>query len=113
MQCLTWRYDEFGKPMEHPIGSGNFLPNDDGYTPCEKCPKIPAGKPKERRYAVELSNRNYQAWKHWRECRAVGSFPNDPIVRRNAEILQGIQDEIDRQPMMAVAQRLLTLKLTS
>ena len=111
--CLKWRYGPDGKRMDRPHGSGLWLTNDDGFTPCSECPKIPSGKPKERRYAVELSDKNYRAWKHWRECRAVNSFPDDPIVRRNAEILQGIQDQIDKQPMMTVARRLMNLKLAS
>jgi hypothetical protein len=52
-------------------------------------------------FAVELSPRNRRAWQHYEQCRAVGQFPDDPIVRRNAAIcasvLQSIQDmKLDR-----------------
>lgn len=105
--CLKWRYDEHGKPMERPHGSGNRLTNDDGYTPCTECPKIPEGSPKERRYAQELSDKNFRAWQHWRECKAVGRFPDDEIVKRNAAILQSIQDELDRQPIQQLTQLMM------
>lgn len=96
--------------MDRPIGSGRWLTNDDGHTPCDVCPKIPEGKPKERRYAVELSVKNRRAWQHWRECRAIGQFPDDPVVRRNAEILQAIQDDYMQQPLVQLTTVLLARK---
>lgn len=96
--------------MERPHGSGIRLVNDDGWTPCHECPKIPAGEPKERRHAIELSDRNKAAWQHWRECRAVGVFPDDPIVRRNAAILQSVQDELSTEPLVQLTKLLMTKK---
>jgi hypothetical protein len=46
--------------------------------------------------AVELSDRNWLAWQHYRECRAIGRFPDDPIVRRNAAIIRDVEDEFAR-----------------
>lgn len=63
--------------------------------PCRWCPKIPDGEPKIRSSAVELSDRNWQAFRHYRECRAVGRFPDDPIVSRNAGVIRQIQDDAD------------------
>lgn len=65
-------------------------------TPCRWCPKIPAGVAKERKNAVELDARNVDALIHYRECRAVGSFPDDWIVRRNAAIIRAIEDQAER-----------------
>jgi hypothetical protein len=79
-------------------------------TPCHKCPKIPASAPaKSREHAVELSDKNYQAWQHYLECRAVGVFPDDPIVRRNAKVLREVYDEADKLPLTRLF-HLLTLK---
>lgn len=65
-------------------------------TPCRWCPKIPTGVPKERKNAVELSARNVDALLHYRECRAVGSFPDDWVVRRNAALIRRVEDEADQ-----------------
>lgn len=66
-------------------------------TPCFKCPKIPDDAPERaRQYAVEMSDRNRQAFRHYRECKATGRFPDDPIVRRNAGLIREIEDALDR-----------------
>lgn len=41
---------------------------------------------------LELSERNKQAVQHYKECRAVGQFPDDDIVRRNAAIIRDLED---------------------
>ncbi len=94
---MTWLYDDDGKvstrcdvPNKRPRG----VP-----TPCFKCPKIPVGMAPDRQNAVELTDRNFAAYVHYLECRAVGQFPADPIVRRNARILRAIQDEADQKPL--------------
>ncbi len=72
-----------GLPVLRPPGSP---------LPCYHCPKIPAGKPKHRDFAVELSERNWQVYIHYRQCVAVGAFPDDPIVRMHAGIIRSIED---------------------
>lgn len=44
-----------------------------------------------------LSEKNLKAWGHYIECRAVGEFPEDSIVRRNAGIIRSVEDAIERQ----------------
>lgn len=73
------------------------VPNPTGATPCATCPKIPPEAPQRNAaYALEMSERNWLAWRHNRECAAVGRFPDDPIVRRNAaaiaEVLRRVED---------------------
>ena len=64
-----------------------------GPTPCGTCPKIPSFEPvKARAYAVELSPQNAQAYQHYLECKAVGEFPPDPIVRRCAGFIRQVED---------------------
>jgi hypothetical protein len=65
-------------------------------TPCRApCPKIPFDAPeKTRRYAVELSERGWRVWTHYRECAAVGQFPDDPLVRRHASLLRQVIDSV-------------------
>lgn len=70
-------------------------------TPCGRCPKVPPDAPrKTRRFASEWTDQNRQAYKHYLECRAVGLFPDDPIVRRNARIIRAIEDEYQRLPIL-------------
>lgn len=95
--CAQWSYRDDGtidqrggKPQPRPPRTP---------LPCFKCPKIPAGEEPCRDNAVELTERNLQAYLHHMECRAVGEFPNDPIVRRNARILRAILDEVEQRPL--------------
>lgn len=109
---MTWIYDEQGDPMELPSGSGNRWANDNCLTPCRECPKIPNGCPPDRRYAIEPTERSWKIFQHWRECRAVGHFPDDPWVKRHAAVLQGIQDDLDAQPMAQLTQLLMVKRAT-
>lgn len=80
-------------------------------TPCHKCAKVPefakvahAHDPEElRRSAVELTDRNRTAYRFYRECRAVSSFPDDPIVRWVAAIVREVEDDRDRRPVRELA----------
>jgi hypothetical protein len=82
--CQKWKYDEetgevemFGKvPMERP--------NPD-LTPCRvKKAGCPKGTPEHQR---SLTAQNHQAWLFHRECRAVRQWPDDPVVRANAAVI--------------------------
>ncbi len=96
--CVTWLYDDDGNVSKR-CGVPNRRPKGVP-TPCFKCPKIPSGAaPPDRSNAVELTERNFAAYVHYLECRAVGQFPADPIVRRNARILRAIQDEAEQKPL--------------
>ena len=65
-------------------------------TPCSWCEKQPPTVPERERSAdtaEELSDRNWQAYLHYQECRAVGEFPSsDAIVRRNAQLFRQAED---------------------
>lgn len=45
---------------------------------------------------IDLSPRNVEAYAHYKECRAVGQFENDPIVRQNAAIIQQLEESHHR-----------------
>lgn len=65
-------------------------------TPCRYCPKIPDGKDPRPENAVEVSEKNLAAYGHYLECKAVGAFPPDPIVRRNAAVIRGVEEAVGR-----------------
>lgn len=96
--CLKFLYDDKGKPVpsrEAEISGkdGKYRERDSSCPPeCRTdkgCPKGTPEKPKT------LTPENTQAWIHYRECKATNSFPDDPIVRRNATIIREIEEYAD------------------
>lgn len=61
-------------------------------TKCEWCPKIPTDVNPEPANAVELSPKNWAAFQFHLECRATNSWPDDPIVKRNAMLIRQVED---------------------
>src|SRR5579863_9431193 len=95
--CQMYVYDEkTGRPYQHPPHSGRLVVRPAGTCPpCRiagvGCPK---GTPENSR---ELSAANRAAWRHYRECRATGRFPDDPLVRRHAAIIREVEDAFERR----------------
>ena len=90
--CQEVLHDETtGKPVQR---AGHLVQRHAGCPPpCRMhkgCPKGTPEKPKS------LSERNMMTYQHYLECRAVGIFPDDPIVRRNAQIIRMAEDEVER-----------------
>lgn len=65
-------------------------------TPCAVCPKIPHGAEPRPENAVELTDRTTAAYQHYLECKAVGEFPNDPIVRYTAVLIRQAEESCER-----------------
>jgi len=90
-------YDEAtGHPYQNPPRSGRLVARPQGaFPPCRiagvGCPK---GTPEN---PLALSAANLAAWRHYRECRATGRFPDDPLVRRNAAIICEVEEAIERR----------------
>jgi hypothetical protein len=91
--CQKHVYDErsgrrathAGHPVARPPGTS---------PPCRLehigCPKGTPELPKT------LSQENLQTIRHYHECRAIGLFPDDPIVRRNASLIRRVESTIER-----------------
>lgn len=72
-----------GRPMPRPTDDGK--PGD---TPCYQCPKVPKDAPaRTREHAIEPTERSLDALRHYERCIAIGNFPDDEIVQRNAELI--------------------------
>lgn len=100
--CRTWLYNdrggEFGERMERKRGSGLYLRRPvNSPTPCFECPKIPPGFPIHFTSAVELTDQLRQAYQFYCECKAVGNFPDDPIVRLCASTIRRVEDSVAKQ----------------
>lgn len=106
--CVAWMYDDrggqFGKLITRRDGSK--IPRGKGATPCRFCPKIPAGAEPRPENAIEMDEQGHQTVAFYRECRAVGEFPGDAIVRRNAAIIRDVEDLVEkverRKDLMAI-----------
>jgi hypothetical protein len=91
--CRQWIYrrdgsveTKWGKPLERrPLIGLPLAP-----TECYDCPKIPDGMGKVSNNAIEPSDRHWQAYEFHLRCRAVGRFPVDNIVERNAVIFEEV-----------------------
>ena len=118
---MSYIYDDAGRIRNHKR-TGLPLVNLGEMTPCHDCekvpervfdekgieiPKNPATVKKLRGHAVEMTPIIAKAWQHYLECRAVGSFPDDPIVRQNAALFRHVADEADKQRDVDREQRLI------
>jgi hypothetical protein len=92
--CLKYLYDEdTGKVEQKRDGSGPRERDKSCPPPCQTrdgCKKGTPEKPKS------LTPQNWQAYEHYQECKAVGSFPADAVVKRNAAIIRSVEDGVER-----------------
>lgn len=90
--CRKWMYSEktgeIEKKNQRDVPRGNSLP------PCE-LPSVGCKKGHYNNQKV-LSDRNYQAYRHYQECKAIGDFPDDSVVRMNARIISQTIELADR-----------------
>ena len=90
--CQTWTYRS---TWERVTRGGLPVRRDPGErTPCFKCPKGKEdGVPHPEK---DLSETSWQVYQHYLECRAVGRFPDDHLVRRDAAIIRAAEDHAER-----------------
>jgi hypothetical protein len=108
LDCQRWIYDPL-QGWKRSERGGVAMPRPQGMpTPCRTCPKIPAGERPHPSRAVELSDENYLAYLHYQRCKAVGRFPEDAIVERNAGILRTVEEQIGRAEQARLMETLAT-----
>lgn len=90
LQHVYWELPddaEYGKPL---VRGGNPVKRNKATPPpCRTksgCKKGTPEKPKS------LTPKNLEAYEHYRQCRAVGQFPDDAIVKQNAAAIRQIED---------------------
>jgi hypothetical protein len=81
------RVERGGRPVLRPKGVK---------PPCNWCPKILPGDEPVPENAQELDAKGMAAFVHYQECRAVGEFPHDAIVARNAALIRAAEDAAER-----------------
>lgn len=78
--------------------------------PCDTCPKTEGQKERKRANACQgLSEQNQRCLQHFLECKAVGQFPDDAIVRRNAGIIQPYYQMMDKTEMYKVLGSIISM----
>ncbi len=101
--CQAWMYNHEtgevvtrnGKPCPRPKGTkplcgypGRY--KDDKHPEGTGCPKV---SPESN---SSLTPENQLAYQHYLECRAVGQFPDDAVVRRNAATIRQVEEMIEQ-----------------
>lgn len=93
--CRKFCYDEkTGEQQFRDAAKTKPIERGKAPPPCELsigCPKGHWSDPKT------LSEKNWRAYIHYCECKAVGEFPSDPVVRQNAGIIRAVEDAAQRQ----------------
>lgn len=74
------------QPVKRPTKGPGSLP------PCLSGIACAKGRRGETR---ELTAKNWQAYQHFKRCKATGHFPDDPIVARNAAIIREVELAIE------------------
>ena len=86
-----------GEPVKRPPGSA----------PCAFKPsRCPKGRPEDN---SSLSPRNVDAYLHYLECKATGTFPDGAIVSRNAGIIRMVEDAADRERSAGLPEMLVAM----
>ena len=97
LDCRRNNYDETTGKVKMSRVSGYTLPMlRIGSPPCHECGKTVGLEPRDRVWAnaTEPGPRAYRAFRFWLECRAVGEWPRDPIVRRFASACAMVEEAV-------------------
>lgn len=94
-RCVLFMYDDTPGEMGPPtmLESGKQMARPEGCDPpCHQCPKVPYDAPaRTREHAIDPPEASYEAVRFYQRCRAVGRFPEDEIVERNAGLIEPIE----------------------
>ena len=89
--CKKWLYDEDTGVRKKDRNGKPIIRPDYAPVRCETKKGCPRGKPEN-----EMRQYNWRAYMHYLECKAVGEWPADPIVRANASVIRTIEDNNTR-----------------
>ena len=93
-----------GRPEKRNLNAGpEFLP---------ACRDLKRGCPKgSPEHPKTLSEDNQLCFQHYRECAAVGVFPDDSVVRRNAAAICEVIESVERSREVELQSSLLKLTM--
>lgn len=91
--CQKWWYREDDGTIEKEDGRKALRPVE--FPPmCRTRDGCPVGTPENSR---RLTPRNVMAWQHFQRCEAIGKWPDDAIVARNALVIRRARDDAQRE----------------
>lgn len=101
----TGRFDVLrdGKTLEPRILNGDVCHLAPCRDPARGCLKGTPEKPNT------LNQANQDCYEHYSQCKAVGQFPDDPIVRRNAAVIVEVKEQIEREELQKFRQMMAEL----
>lgn len=89
--CRKWQYNHETGELE--LWRGQPIARE-GPPPCHYGPdRCAKGSPDDSK---ALTPQNLQAYRHYMECKATFSFPDDAIVRRNAGVIKMAEEIVSR-----------------
>lgn len=92
--CLEYEFEDNGQMTlgrdRNPLPRLPMFPAPCRVKDGKGCPKGTPENPKS------LSPENQLCFEHYKECQAVGQFPDDPVVRRNAAAIREVEEIIAR-----------------
>jgi len=89
--CKKFHFD-FNKGKKRMRAGFPIIREPNEPTPCWKCPKLEGVEYKKPENSIQLSPKNEEAFSMYLEWKATNSFPDDPIVRRNAGMIRWVED---------------------
>lgn len=89
--CKKWWYGNDGQQIKNPDGTPIERV---GPTMCQTIEGCDKGTPDNQR---SLNSANQWAWRHFRNCEAILSFPPDTIVARNAFSIRKAINDYERE----------------
>lgn len=97
VDCRKHLFQENGKHLLNKATGLPLLRPAAVLTPCIVCPKIPEGAWPHWSRAIEFDQRSVRALEFFLECRAVRSFPEDPIVRAVAAVVVPLFEQYEKE----------------
>jgi hypothetical protein len=92
--CQRYLHEESGAICLRPR-TNEPIPRPPGVsTPCRTPVGCPKGTPEAQ---LSLTPQNRKVYEHYLQCKAVGRFPDDPLVERHAGIIRQLEDAAERQ----------------
>ena len=82
--CKKWWWDDETHSIYKRGGLPILRPTEQVLL-CQTAAGCPKGTPEKQR---TLTERNRAAYEHYKDCKAIGVFPDDAIVARNARIIE-------------------------
>jgi|HubBroStandDraft_6_1064221.scaffolds.fasta_scaffold14229_3 hypothetical protein len=91
--CQQYLHEESGALCVRP-GTNHLIRRPPGVsTPCRTPKGCPKGTPDAQ---LSLTPQNEKVYDHYVQCKAVGRFPDDPLVERHAGIIRQLEDAAER-----------------